>query len=133
MTGRSGWILLVDDDEDIRDALALILTTHGYRVVGAFDGVDALEQLRNSADGAPALVFLDLMMPRLNGVELAKELRSRAETRDVPIVVLSGDNRACETAASLKTAGRLPKPVELQDLLATVRRLVPETARDRHP
>jgi chemosensory pili system protein ChpA (sensor histidine kinase/response regulator) len=123
VTAAAGWILVVDDDEDIRDVVTLILQSHGYQAVGAFDGQDALDQLRRR-DGAPALVLLDLMMPRLNGVDFAAEIRSRPQLRDVPIVILSGDSRSRETAVSLRAAHCLPKPVDLKDLLVTIRRLV---------
>ena len=124
MTESKGWILIVDDDEDIRDAIALVLERRGYRAVGAFDGQDALDQLR-AHDGAPALILLDLMMPRLNGVDFAKQFRSSSGVSQAPIVVLSGDSRARETAASLGAADCLSKPVDLMDLVDTVRRFVP--------
>jgi chemosensory pili system protein ChpA (sensor histidine kinase/response regulator) len=123
VTAAARWILVVDDDDDIRDVVTLILQGHGYQAIGAFDGHDALEQLRHR-DVAPSLILLDLMMPRLNGVDFAAEVRARPLLRDVPIVILSGDSRSRETAASLSVAGCLPKPVDLKDLLATVRRLV---------
>ena len=75
--------------------IALVLERRGYRAVGAFDGQDALEQLRER-DGAPALILLDLMMPRLDGVDFAKQLRSSAGVSQAPIVILSGDSRARE-------------------------------------
>jgi CheY-like chemotaxis protein len=117
---RREWILIVDDDEDIRDVLTIILENQGYKTVGAFDGVDALERLRDHGNGAPSLVFLDLMMPRLSGVDFAKELRSRPEMRDVPIVILSGDSTALKTAESMDVAGCLTKPVDLRQLLRTL-------------
>jgi DNA-binding response OmpR family regulator len=120
MTESKCWILVVDDDEDIRDAIALILERRGYQAVGAFDGQDALDQL-HAHDGAPALILLDLMMPRLNGVDFAKRLRSSSRS-SAPIVILSGDSRARETAASLGAAHVLSKPVDLQDLVAAVQR-----------
>jgi CheY-like chemotaxis protein len=118
-----GWILVVDDDEDIRDVVSLILQGCGYQTVGAFDGQDALDKLRGSA-GAPAVILLDLMMPRLSGFEFATAIRTRPELQRVPIVLLSGDTRSRETAASLRAAACLAKPVDLNDLLTTVRRFV---------
>jgi chemosensory pili system protein ChpA (sensor histidine kinase/response regulator) len=94
------WILIVDDDEDIRDVLALVLEGRGYRAVGAFDGLDALDQLRER-ERPPLLILLDLMMPRLNGFDFAKQVRARPGLHDVPIVILSGDSGALHAAASL--------------------------------
>jgi CheY-like chemotaxis protein len=122
---QRGWILIVDDDEDIRDALALVLQTCGYRTVTAFDGEDALHRLREN--GPPALVLLDLMMPRMNGVDFAKAMHAHTGMRDVPIVVLSGDSAGVQTAASMR-ATYLAKPVDLQTLLDVVEALAPRGA-----
>jgi CheY-like chemotaxis protein len=120
VSGAGSWILVVDDDEDIRDVITILLEGRGYAAVGAFDGQDALDQLRERP--APSLILLDLMMPRLNGIDFAVALRARPGLADVPIVILSGDTRARETAASLRAAGCLNKPVDLRDLLAAVER-----------
>jgi DNA-binding response OmpR family regulator len=126
MSSHPPWILIVDDDEDIRDVLTMVLQTRGFQAIGAFDGQHALDQLRER-DGTPSLILLDLMMPRLNGVDFAEAARARPGLADVPIVILSGDSRARETAVTLRAAGCLAKPVDLQDLLATVGKLATRT------
>jgi CheY-like chemotaxis protein len=117
-------ILIVDDDEDIRQTLGLLLELQGFRTECAFDGIDAIEKLRDhvSAD----LILLDLMMPRLDGVALAGELRVLPATRNVPIILLSGDSAAAEIGASLGVAACLTKPVDLDALLLTIRRVLDE-------
>jgi chemosensory pili system protein ChpA (sensor histidine kinase/response regulator) len=111
---------VVEDDEDIRESLELILARHGYAVLGARDGVDALQQIRTH--GRPGLILLDLRMPRMNGEELAAVLREDAALAPTPIVVLSGDANAREVERAIGARGLLAKPVDLHALLAMVGR-----------
>ena len=67
MTLRDGrLVLVVDDDEDLRQMIALVLEAHGYRTEEAVDGIDALDKIR--AGATPSLVLLDMRMPRMNGM-----------------------------------------------------------------
>lgn len=120
MNELDDWILIVDDDEDIRDMLGMILDASDYRTRAASDGQEALDILSRGA--APGLILLDLMMPGIHGAALAEALKSMPALRDVPIVILSGDTAASETAPSLGAASCLVKPVDLEQLLDTVRR-----------
>jgi two-component system response regulator MprA len=115
--------LIVDDDEDIREALAGVLGMNGYETVGAADGLQGLERIRTH--GRPGLVLLDLRMPRLNGYDFARELHADAALADIPIVVLSGDLGALDQAGPIGARDCLRKPIELRQLLDTVRGLVP--------
>jgi CheY-like chemotaxis protein len=117
------WILIVDDDDDIREALSAVLAMNGYETVGAGDGLAGLEQIR--ARGRPALVLLDLRMPRLNGYDFARALREDPALASIPIVVLSGDLAAIDQAQPLGVQGCLRKPIELRHLLDAVRGHVP--------
>ena len=116
------WILVVDDDEDVRDALSMVLDMRGYAVTGASDGLDALQQIRSR--GCPGLILLDLRMPRMNGEELAAALRADPALVTAPIVVFSGDTNAREVAAAMGARALLAKPVDLAALLAVVRRVM---------
>jgi two-component system chemotaxis response regulator CheY len=111
-------ILIIDDDEDICEMLALLLEVEGHDVITAGDGVAGLEQLR--ADGRPSLILLDMMMPRLDGEGFLKALRSDPNTADIPVVFLTGHPSGRTKAAQLGTLGCLVKPVELKDLMRTV-------------
>jgi CheY-like chemotaxis protein len=113
-------ILLVDDDEDIRAVLALVLAAAGHQVEQARDGVDALARLRRVV---PDLMLLDMMMPRMDGEELLRTVRRDRRLADVPVVLLSGHQSAREKAAELGADGCLVKPIELEDLVATIDRL----------
>lgn len=112
-------ILVVDDDRDIRDIVAMVLSAEGYQVQTAIDGVAALELLR--AGARPSLILLDMMMPRLDGEAFLKAMRSDPNTAGIPVVILTGHPAARVKAAELGAAGYLVKPVELIDLVRTIR------------
>jgi CheY-like chemotaxis protein len=114
-------ILIIDDDDDIRGILDLVLGAQGYEVVTAADGLAGLEQLR--VGGRPSLILLDMMMPRLDGEGFLRAMRSNPHTADIPVIIVTGHPAAHEKAAQLGTAGCLVKPVELAELLSTIARL----------
>jgi CheY-like chemotaxis protein len=111
-------ILIVDDDEDIRELLSLVLEAAGYRVKGAVDGLDALEQIQEGE--LPGLILLDLMMPRMDGQHFLKKLRSLFP--EAVVIIMSGHAAAQKIADEFKATCCLAKPVELDDLLNTVKR-----------
>ena len=113
-------VLVVDDDFDIREALSDVLASEGYSVVTAADGVEALETLRGGI--RPAVMLLDLMMPRVSGVEVIDELRKDESLRAIPVVVCSA-NRGYG-ADDLGVLDVLRKPVSVEDLLKAVARAI---------
>jgi CheY-like chemotaxis protein len=113
-------ILVVDDDAGVRASLGVILEDFGYRALSAGDGREAIERL---ADGPPALILLDLMMPRMDGYAFAEELDRRGLRPEVPILVLTADGRAEEKARRVGAEGYLAKPFDLDELLEKVGRL----------
>lgn len=119
MKREPGWVLVADDDEDIRALVGLVLEDEGLRTFGASDGVDALEQLK--AHPTAGLVLLDIMMPRMDGTEVVSAMRRDENLQGIPIVIFSGDNRARELAAAARVDGVLVKPVDLDKLLGMVR------------
>ncbi len=122
MNGRD-WILIVDDDEDTREMLTLLLGLEGYRALAAADGLDALERIR--AHGRPALILLDLRMPRMNGADFARALAADPVLASTPIVVLSGDVPCNGRPAAFAAIDCLTKPVDLTELFGVVARVVP--------
>jgi CheY-like chemotaxis protein len=115
-------VLVVDDDDVIRQLICVNLELEGFEVHMAVDGLDALEKVR---EVDPAVVTLDIMMPRLDGWDAAARLRSDPETAHVKVVLLSA--RAQE--ADLKRGSRLgvdhylTKPFDPDELISVVRRL----------
>ena len=85
-----GRILVVDDEVYIVHILDFSLGMEGYEVVTALDGEQALEKV---AQQKPDLIVLDIMMPKLDGYETCKALKSREETRDIPVILLSAKGR----------------------------------------
>ena len=83
-------VLVVDDDEDIRALLVLKLTQAGYDTGAAEDGAIALREV---AVERPDLVIFDLMMPEMSGYDVLRELRSNAETRELPVLLLSAKSQ----------------------------------------
>ena len=116
-----GAVLLVEDDDDIREDLAEVLADAGFAVIPARDGVDALERLAD-ASGALCVVLLDVMMPRMDGPTLRERLRADARFGAVPVVLMSGAGNLRELQRQLDAAESLLKPFKLDALLATVER-----------
>lgn len=119
-------ILVVDDDNDLREIISVVLEAEGHEVRSAMDGIAALAELQRG--GRPSLILLDMMMPRLDGEGFMRALRSDPSLADVPVVILTAHPGAREKATALGAAGCLHKPVELGELVATVQqaRYAPE-------
>ncbi len=113
-------ILVIDDDEDIREVLQLVLDTQGHDVETAVDGIDALARLR--AGALPDLIILDLMMPRLDGEDLMRMLARDPALARIPVIIVTGHETGRTKAAELGAVACMVKPLELDDLLAAVHR-----------
>lgn len=120
-------ILVVDDDRAVRESLRRSLTFNGYTVELAVDGVDALEK---TASQRPDALVLDVMMPRMDGLEVCRRLRSTGD--DLPILVLTARDSVSERVAGLDAGADdyLPKPFALEELLARLRALLRRTTVD---
>jgi len=114
-------ILVVEDDRDLRDALAEILRDEGYRVSSAGHGEEALSVLRGGREEV-SLILLDLTMPVMNGWQFRDEQRKDPELSKIPVVVLSAGDQLAEQIAPLEIRDFVRKPIELALLLRTVDR-----------
>ncbi|MFL5309260.1 MAG: response regulator [Myxococcales bacterium] len=117
---RWPYILVVDDDTDFREGLRAALEMKGYQVEEAANGRDALEQIEKKP---PLLVLLDLQMPVMNGRELLQKLRATPETKDVPVVIISGFGFEWE-AELMGAQGYVGKPFEPEELERTIAALL---------
>ncbi len=117
-------ILVVDDDRAVRESLRRSLAFNGYTVDLAEDGVEALEAIANER---PDALVLDVMMPRLDGLEVCRQLRSTGD--DLPILVLTARDTVSERVSGLDAGADdyLPKPFALEELLARLRALLRRT------
>jgi two-component system, chemotaxis family, chemotaxis protein CheY len=113
-----GPVLVIDDDESIRDFLTTALTDEGYAVLTAANGQAALDLL---ADVSPGLILLDMRMPVMDGWEFARLYRQRPGPH-APLVVMTAARDAIDRASQIEADGLLAKPFDLDDLLAVVAR-----------
>jgi two-component system chemotaxis response regulator CheY len=120
MTSKGRTVLVVDDDELLRESVRLALADEGYDVVAARDGAHALEQLNGRR---PALILLDLMMPDVNGFQFIEQLRQRGLYPGIPVLAVTAASQALWKAEWIEADGCLEKPFDIQTLLDTVDRL----------
>jgi CheY-like chemotaxis protein len=112
-------ILLVEDNEANRDMLSRRLTRHGYEIVCAVDGPDGIAK---AAEGGPDLILMDIALGDMDGWEAIRIIKSSAQTRDVPIIVLTAHALATDRIRSMEIgcAGFETKPVDLPRLLSKI-------------
>lgn len=112
-------ILIVDDDPVIRVLIEEFLLSHGYHVKVVESGETCLSALENEL---PDLMFLDLQMPSMNGIEVLSKVRNNPRTKDIPVVMLSAnDERKTIKAAFEQEAPRfLQKPFAMNDILLAI-------------
>lgn len=116
-------VLVVDDDANTREAVQALLELDGYHVAAAGDGQEALDLLDRGL--RPALILLDLNMPRMDGVKFRAEQRGRPAIADIPVIVCSGCREDEEDTSALGRVVFLHKPMPVDRLEDAVRRLCP--------
>jgi CheY-like chemotaxis protein len=122
-------VMVVDDDDDIRETISQLLERHGYDVVTAAHGGEAMKMLQNGDH--PSLILLDLMMPNVSGEEFRRMQLADLSVADIPVVLLSGAGRVEQIAARMSVEV-LPKPIELTKLVETVRRFCTASSTRKH-
>ncbi len=116
-------ILVVDDDEDIRESLTQVLELGGFKTLRAINGLDALETLKNaSCDSMPGLIILDLMMPEMDGAQFLEYIhRHYADTfGKIPVIVATARGSIGTDSNLLLAAERLKKPFDIEILYSMV-------------
>ncbi len=119
-------VMIVDDDDDLRETISDVLTSHGYVVSEAGDGATAMAVLQKSAS-LPQLILLDLVLPDCDGFEFRTRQLAERSLAAIPVVVLSGSGDIAAISAVLRVKGYLQKPFEPRTLLAAVERHWPST------
>jgi len=119
-------ILVVDDEESYRDALTVALEREGFRVEVAADGQEALDQFEATR---PSLILLDVMLPRISGVDVCRELRSRSR---VPIIMVTARSNEIDAVVGLEVGADdyVAKPFRLRELIARVRAALRRSSED---
>jgi twitching motility two-component system response regulator PilG len=119
-------VLVVDDSPTVRKLVAITLEKRGYRVVSAFDGVAAIKEI---AAHSPALILMDVNMPRLDGYQLCKLVKKHVTTSDIPVLMLTGNDGMFDRLRSrlVGCAGHVTKPFTPEALIEAVERHVNPT------
>ena len=126
-------IWCVDDDNTIRDIEVYTLTQTGFEAKGFSDGISMLEALKTEK---PELIVLDIMMPDMDGVEVLKEIRSRTDTRKIPVIMATAKGTEMDKIQGLDTGADdyLAKPFGVMEMVsrikAVLRRCTPEEVTD---
>jgi CheY-like chemotaxis protein len=123
-TSPKKFVLVVDDDPDIRESLETVLGIHGHPVATAADGSEAIQLLRRGS-APPCLILLDLMMPGMNGFEFRAELEADPLFANIPVIIITGAGVLVDEKAGALHAEVLRKPFDLKALLSTVKRFCP--------
>ena len=122
MVATSKPVLIVDDDQSIRDALSELFQSEGYNVATAHDGLNALGQLRRGLQ--PCAIILDLMMPVMDGWDFRSEQLGDPALKDIPVVVITAVGFSAETVKTqLGAVEFVPKPPPPDRLMKAVERL----------
>ncbi len=111
-------ILIVENDDSLREGAAELLEESGYQVIQARDGVEGLERLRELGE-APDLILLDLWMPRMDGWQFKDELKRTPAFAKIPVVVFTAD-RLSQDVLSIGADDYIVKPPDVDALLSTV-------------
>ena len=121
MSNSDTAILLVEDEENLHEALKLNLELEGYHVVSAMDGTQAIKALQNQYFD---LMILDIMLPEMDGIEVLETIR--IQNHALPVLILSAKNTSADRVLGLKKGADdyLTKPFNLEELLLRVQKLI---------
>jgi two-component system alkaline phosphatase synthesis response regulator PhoP len=121
---KNNLILVVDDDTDLVEMMAMKLESKNFRVAKAYDGVEAMARIKEER---PALIILDVMMPRKDGYTLCNELKTSAEYKGIVVVLLTAVTDAISSTNYTHMGGKttladdyVPKPVDMDKLVEIV-------------
>jgi DNA-binding response OmpR family regulator len=122
------YILVVDDDPDLVETVAMMLESKGCEVGMAYDGIEGEESIKQRR---PDLVILDIMMPRKDGYILCAEMKAQEETRDIPVILLTAVGEAVPSTRYSHADGMateaddyIPKPIDTESLWGAVKNLL---------
>ena len=120
MTGTKPHVLVVEDEAAQREILDYNLSAEGFRISAAADGEEALLMV---SEDRPDVIVLDWMLPSVSGIEVCRQLKTRAETRAVPIIMLSARSEDADKVRGLETGADdyVVKPYSVSELIARVR------------
>ena len=113
-------ILIIEDDKDVVSVLKMALEKEGYEVDYAYDGLEALEKIKEKPDA----IILDLMLPKVDGYSINIKLKENPQTKDIPVIVLTGKGYLKELMGireEMKVQAYLEKPVPMKTILEKIK------------
>ena len=115
-------VLVVDDEYMTRDLLRLVLERYRFQVFEAGNGLDALQKI---SQNKPDIIILDVMMPRMDGIEMTQKLRGNPETADLPVIMISAKSHQMAVREGLDAGANMymAKPVNQRKLVANIQEL----------
>ena len=129
MADRQVKVLVIEDDEYSRDALAHLLAAEGYDAQSAHDGEAGLDKAR---EADPDVIILDLNLPGIDGIQVIKMIRGDQSLASIPILVVTGDDdKEAQAAVRMGADGYLTKPVEFDALISAITNLEISSVSDR--
>jgi DNA-binding response OmpR family regulator len=122
MMGRKR-ILIADDNENIRDALAYLLEDEGFQLWIAKDGVDALQKAR---DMHPDILLLDIMMPKMNGYDVCRAIKKDPELKNIYIIMLTAKGQVAEQERGKEVGANeyVVKPFSPSEILVRIKKIL---------
>lgn len=122
MMGRKK-ILIADDNENIRDALAYLLEDEGFQLWIAKDGVDALQKAR---DVHPDILLLDIMMPKMNGYDVCRAIKNDPELKNIYIIMLTAKGQVAEQEHGKEVGANeyVVKPFSPREILVRIKKIL---------
>ena len=123
-------ILVVEDSPTVLYMMADVLIKNGYEVLKATDGEEAL---RVAVQEQPQVILLDVILPKLNGYQICRRIKSNPDTASIPVVMITSKTRDSDRHWGMEQGADdyIVKPYDPKDLLAIVKRLVPQTEKKR--
>ena len=116
-------ILIADDNQNIRDALSYLLEDEGYKLLLASDGAEALQKVREQR---PDILFLDIMMPEMNGYEVCRTIRADPQVKNTYIIMLTAKGQVAEQKRGKEVGANeyIIKPFSPMEILAKVKHIL---------
>jgi len=121
-SGDNRTIVVIDDNDDVRDFLTLILEGEGYKVLPVEEAETALVMIKRLR---PALITLDIELPRVDGLQLLESLKTDEDTMSIPVVILSAKRKSLRDFRATKADWIIEKPFDLKDLQLAINTLIP--------
>jgi two-component system alkaline phosphatase synthesis response regulator PhoP len=118
---KMAWIMIVDDDKDVRTLINNILSADGHRVIESDSGSDCLKKLEKGE--IPDLILLDVMMPGMDGWDVSRKIKENENLTNIPICILTAKTSPMDTLMSLESGQadwHLNKPISIETLIETV-------------